>query len=148
MLEGGKIEVESGSETLRVPYPKGVKDGHRVRLKGKGDTDSLGRHGDLFITFRVREHPKFKRDENDVHIDLGIQMMEAVLGTDKTVRDPYRKTIKLKIAAGVQPGEILRVKGHGIQTDNGTGDLLVHVGVSHSDRPHRCPKRNAQAGRW
>jgi len=130
MLEGGKIEVESGTETLRVSYPKGVKDGHRVRLKGKGDTDSLGRRGDLFIKFRVREHAKFRRDGNDVHIDLNIQMMDAVLGTEKTVRDPYRKTIKLKITAGVQPGEILRVKGHGIQTENETGDLLVHVGVS------------------
>jgi curved DNA-binding protein len=129
MLEGGKVEAKIGDETLRIPFPKGVRDGYKVRLRGKGDSDQSGRRGDLLITFRIREQVRFRREEEDVHTDAKVSMMEAIFGTECSVRDPYGKTIKLKVPAGVQPGEILRVRKHGIETDEKKGDLLVHVVV-------------------
>jgi molecular chaperone DnaJ/curved DNA-binding protein len=129
MLGGGKVRIEVEGRTLQVPFPKGVRDGYRLRLKGKGATGPRGERGDLYVTFRITDHPDFARDGNDVHAVTTISAMQAILGTERTLTDPYGKTIRLKIRAGVQPGEVLRVRGHGIETDEETGNLLVHVQV-------------------
>ncbi len=129
MLTGGKVRIEVGGKKIQVPFPKGVHDGYRVRVPGKGRVGPDGRPGDLYVTFRVTEHHDFERTGNDIHTRVSISAMDAILGVYRSVNSPYGKKIKLRLPAGVQPGEVLRVRGQGIETEKGKGNLLVHVQV-------------------
>jgi len=129
MLAGGKIEFDHQGEKIRVSIPKGIQDGFRIRVKGKGKTASNGRSGDLYITIRVDEAPGIWREGNDLHTEAPIGMFEAVFGSDGKIKLPLGQQINVKIPAGVQPGEVLRVKGKGVETESETGSLFVHVRV-------------------
>ncbi len=129
MLQGGKIRIKIDGKTIQVPFPKGVRDGYRVRVRGKGRINTDGSHGDLYVTFRVNEHHNFIREGNDLHTRVAVSAMQAILGVERNISDPYGKKIRLRLPSGVQPSEILRVRGHGIETERETGNLLVHVQV-------------------
>jgi DnaJ-class molecular chaperone len=129
MLAGGKIEFDHQGEKIRVSIPKGIEDGFRIRVKGKGTQASNGRHGNLYITIRVDEAPGIWREGNDLHTEAPIGMFEAVFGSDGKIKLPLGQQISVKIPAGVQPGEVLRVKGKGVATETETGSLFVHVRV-------------------
>jgi len=129
MLQGGKIRIKIEGKTIQVPFPQGVRDGYRVRIRGKGRIIADGGRGDLYVTFRVNEHHNFLREGNDLHTRVAVSAMEAILGVDRSITNPYGKKIKLQLPSGVQPDEILRVRGHGIETEREKGNLLVHVQV-------------------
>ena len=133
MLEGGRIRIDLDGKKFQVPFPKGVRDGYRVRVRGQGAPGSGGQRGDLYVTFRVADHSDFIREGNDVHANVNVPALEAILGTEKDVVDPYGKKIRLHLRAGIQPGEILRVRGHGIETEREKGNLLVHVALTVPD---------------
>jgi DnaJ-class molecular chaperone len=129
MLAGGKIEFTHQGEKIRVPIPKGIEDGFKIRIKGKGKQAANGRRGNLYVTVRVDEAPGIWREGIDLHTEAPIGMFEAVFGSDGNIKMPLGQHIKVKIPAGVQPGEVLRVRGRGIETDAGTGNLFVHIRV-------------------
>lgn len=132
-LEGGRREfrVPSG-ETVRIKVPKGVRDGFKIKLAGKGDPAPGGRgaNGDLFVTFRVTPHGRFSRDGDDLEITESISAIEAMLGTTREVTTADGKTVRLKVKPGTQPGTRLRVKGQGVETEKGRGDLYVVFNVT------------------
>ncbi len=129
-LKGGKTEVTlPGGEKVRITVPKGVADGTRVRLRGKGQPGG-GRRGDLYLTFEVRPDARFRREGNDLVTTATINVAEALLGTTRAITTAYGKTIKVTIPRGTQPGERLRLKGQGVQTDADAGALLVEVEVT------------------
>lgn len=128
-LAGGKKEVKLPSnERIRITVPKGVHDGFRIRLRGRGE-NGLGGRGDLYVTFRVAPSPRFERKGDDLSVIETINVFEAMLGTTREVETAYGKKIKLNIPAGTQPGDRLRVKNHGVETDKRRGDLYVEVRV-------------------
>ncbi|WP_251931173.1 DnaJ C-terminal domain-containing protein [Salinibacter ruber] len=130
-LEGGRKQVELPSgESIRLKIPKGVRDGFKIRLKGRGQPGPTGQRGDLYVTFEVGDHPHFDRKGDDVHRTETIGMFEAVFGTDIRVPTPYGQHLKLSVPAGTQPGEKLRLKGQGVKTDDGAGDLYVEIDVN------------------
>ncbi|WP_251954866.1 J domain-containing protein [Salinibacter ruber] len=130
-LEGGRKQVELPSgESIRLKIPKGVRDGFKIRLKGRGQPAPMGQRGDLYVTFEVGDHPHFDRKGDDVHRTETIGMFEAVFGTDIRVPTPYGQHLKLSVPAGTQPGEKLRLKGQGVKTDDGAGDLYVEIDVN------------------
>ncbi len=130
-LEGGRKQVELPSgESIRLKIPKGVRDGFKIRLKGRGQPAPTGQRGDLYVTFEVGDHPHFDRKGDDVHRTEAIGMFEAVFGTDIRVPTPYGQHLKLSVPAGTQPGEKLRLKGQGVKTDDGAGDLYVEIDVN------------------
>lgn len=129
-LRGGKTEVKlPDGATVRIDIPKGVSTGFKIRLKERGAEGPGGQRGDLYVTFRVAEHPKFKRDDNDLLTPVEINPFEAMFGVKRTVRTPYGKQIKVSIPKGSQPGERLRLRGQGIVTQQETGDLFVEIVV-------------------
>lgn len=129
-LLGGKREVTlPGGETVRITVPKGVEDSMRVRLRGRGDQGPGGR-GDLYITFAVRPSVRFKREGRNLVTNEKINVAEAILGTIRVITNAYGKQIRLNVPAGTQPGERLRLRGQGVQTDDGAGDLFVEIRVS------------------
>lgn len=132
-LEGGKQEIRTSSgEAVRITIPKGVRDGFKIKLSGRGDPAPGGRGapGDLYLTFRVSSTPRFTRDGDDLTMVETISAIEAMTGATREVQTAYGKTVRLKIKPGTQPGARLRVKGQGIETASARGDLYVRLDVS------------------
>lgn len=129
-LRGGRKQVRlPGGETIRLKIPKGVRNGTKIRLRGKGQAGPTGERGDLYVTFKVGDHARFRRKGDDVYLTETVDAFEAMLGTERRIPTPYGQNVKLTIPAGTQPGEKLRLKGQGVRSDDGTGDLYVEVDV-------------------
>lgn len=119
---------QGGRITARIPA--GVKDGQTIRLRGKGMQSDTGMPaGDLLIKIAVSPHPVFARDGNNVTMDVPVTFAEAALGGTVSVPTLEGKPVKVKIAAGTPSGRVLRLKGRGIATKTGTGDLLAKVQI-------------------
>lgn len=130
-LRGGKTEVTlPDGETVRINIPKGVRSGFKIRLRGRGKSGPRGQRGDLYVTFEVQDHPRFRREGDNIYVTETVNAAEAMLGTTRHVPTPYGQHIKLDIPPGTQPGEKLRVRGQGVETEDGRGDLYVEVEVS------------------
>lgn len=129
-LLGGKTEVTlPDGDTVRIDIPKGVSSGLKIRLKGRGAEGPKGQRGDLYVTFQVAPHPRFKRDGVDLLTTVEVNPFQAMLGTKRSVRSPYGKQIKVTIPQGSQPGDRLRLRGQGVATDEDRGDLYVEIAV-------------------
>ena len=129
-LQGGRKQVELPTgESVRLNIPRGVRNGYKIRLRGRGQAGPTGERGDLYVTFEVGDHPRFRRKGDDIHLTETIDVFEALLGTERRIPTPYGQRIKLSIPAGTQPGEKLRLRGQGVKTDDGQGDLYVEIDV-------------------
>ena len=119
------------SETMRVNIPPGAEAGKRIRLRGKGEAGVRGGPpGDLYIVPRIRPHPILTRSGRDLSMDLPITVGEAVRGASIEVPTPVG-IVKVKIPAGAQSGQRLRVKGKGVPAHGreSAGDLYLHLMV-------------------
>jgi molecular chaperone DnaJ len=108
-----------------------VTDGQKLRLRGKGEpSPDGGEAGDLVLTVRVEKHPVFERDGLNLKVNVPVTFVEAALGA--TIEAPVLggETVRLKVAPGTSSGRVLRVKGRGVATAKGTGDLLVRLDVA------------------
>jgi molecular chaperone DnaJ len=115
--------------SLKVRIPSGVADGSRLRLTGEGDAGDEGMApGDLYVITRVRRHPFFEREGNDLACEIPVSFTQAALGARIEI-PTLEGTEIVKIPAGTQSGEIIRLKGHGVQDVAGRrkGDLFVKV---------------------
>lgn len=120
---------DGGTITTRIPA--GVKDGQRIRLRGKGMPAPMqgGEAGDMYLTVTVRPHPVFGREGKHLTVDLPVTFAEAALGATVQVPTLDGTTVKVKVAPGTPSGRVLRVKGRGVQAKDGAGDLLAKVQV-------------------
>jgi molecular chaperone DnaJ len=124
------LQMSDGRE-VKVKIPAGVSDGQKIRLKGKGQpSPDGGEPGDLVITVSVRPHPVFERDGLNLRVDVPVTFPEAALGATIEVPTLEGDTVRLKVAPGTPAGRVLRVKGRGVTTPKGTGDLLAEVVVA------------------
>lgn len=120
--------VDGASITTRIPA--GVKDGQKIRLRGKGESGDPGAaKGDLILTVTVEPHPVFGRDGLDLTLDLPVTYAEAALGATVEVPTLEGRAVKVKVAPGSPAGRVLRVKGRGIVTKDRTGDLRAKLVV-------------------
>lgn len=119
------------SRTLQARIPAGVKDGQRIRLKGKGAPgEGGGPAGDLFVNVRVAAHPLFGRKGDHLTLTAPVSFDEAALGAEITVPTLDGAPVTLRIAPGTPTGRVLRVRGRGAPGKGGVrGDLLVTVEV-------------------
>jgi len=124
------LRTASGSRiTARIPV--GVKDGQKIRLRGKGNPGDQGAPaGDLMLTVQVGPHPVFGRDGDNLTVELPVTFAEVALGATVSVPTLSGDPVKVRIAAGTPNGRVLRVKGRGIAAKSHTGDLLVTVSVA------------------
>ena len=128
----------SDGRQVTTRIPAGVKDGQRIRLRGKGAPGDPGApEGDLFITVTVEPDPVFGRAGNDLTITVPVTFAEAALGA--TIEVPTLEsvngraevgTVRVKVPAGTPSGRTLRVKGRGVRIGNTVGDLRVIVQVA------------------
>ncbi len=129
------LELESpgngGLRRLTVKVPAGVRDGQRIRLGGQGAPGaSGGPAGDLYLVVRVKEHPFFKRDGDDIRAELPVTLAEAVLGAEVMV-PTLKGRVTLRIPPETQNGRVIRLAGQGMRrlSGSGFGDMYVTVKV-------------------
>ena len=124
----GKVRTHKVKE---VKIPAGVDTGNRLRLAGAGEAGiNGGPNGDVYIEFRVKEHPLYERDGNDIYLELPITITDAVLGAKRDVPTLYG-TVKLAIPAGSSSGDKHRLKGKGIEDvqTGRKGDMYVVLDI-------------------
>lgn len=119
---------EPSGEQIDVRIPAGIRDGQKVRVKGKGQPGQAG-PGDLMVTVNVKEHALFKRDGDNIRVHVPVSFPEAVLGAQIEVPTLTGEMVKMRVPTGTPSGRTLRLKGRGVKTSKATGDLLVIVDV-------------------
>lgn len=131
-IRGETIKLQAaGGNPITVKIPAGVSDGQKIKLKGKGEpSPNGGPPGDLVLTVTVRKHPVFERDGLNLRVRVPVTFTEAALGATIEVPTLGGDPVKLKVAPGTPSGRILRVKGRGVTSSKGTGDLLAEVEVA------------------
>ncbi|MCU1542856.1 MAG: hypothetical protein JWM50_721 [Microbacteriaceae bacterium] len=131
-IRGETIKLQpAGGSPMNVKVPAGVSDGQKIRLKGKGEpSPDGGEPGDLVLTVTVRTHPVFERDGLNLRVDVPVTFVEATLGATIEVPTLGGEPVRLRVAPGTPSGRVLRVKGRGVTTSKGVGDLLATVQVA------------------
>ncbi len=118
------------SKRLSVTIPKGVDDGTRIRLSGKGEAGSRGgSSGDLYLFINVHSHDLFKRSDENLFFECPVSIADAALGTSIEIPTIDGGKAKIKIPAGTQSGKQFRLRGKGMPYMRGSdfGDLYVQV---------------------
>ena len=118
------------SKKLSVTIPKGVDDGTRIRLAGKGEAGSRsGASGDLYLFINVHSHDFFKRSDENLFFECPISIADAALGTSLEIPTIDGGKAKIKIPDGTQSGKQFRLKGKGMpyMRGSGNGDLYVQI---------------------
>jgi curved DNA-binding protein len=131
-LELSALEWDAGGGVQRVPHrvrtriPRGVTDGERLRVRGKGGRGvNGGPDGDLYLDIEVVAHPLYRVSGQDLYVDLPLAPWEAVLGTSVTIPTPGGP-VALKVPPGTRTGQQLRLSGRGMARGSGTpGDLYA-----------------------
>ena len=123
--------IVKGEEVIEVKIPAGVGNEMQLSVRGKGNAGAKGGiPGDLIVLVEEEEHPLLKRDGNNLHYELYVSFIDAVLGTSVEVPTIEGKA-RIKVEAGTQSGKLLRLRGKGLpDLDYGRkGDILVHTNV-------------------
>ena len=127
MLKPQRITLADG-KTIDLKLPKGIEEGSKIRLSGKGEQGVAG-PGDAIVTVSIATHPFFVRDGNDIRLNLPVTLSEAVLGAKVKVPTPEGPVI-LTVPKGASSGKVLRLKERGFTDRNGKrGDQLVTIEV-------------------
>ncbi len=132
----GRVE---GQQTIQVKVPPGIEEGARLRVTGEGEAGVAGGPpGDLYVVMVMREHSLFRREGTDLHLEVPVAFVQAVLGGEIDVPTLDGK-VKLSIPEGTQSGRVLRLRGKGLpplqprldpaQLKKMRGDLYVKVFV-------------------
>jgi molecular chaperone DnaJ len=123
--------VRRTSEPVHVQIPAGVETGMQLRVPEEGSAGPFGGpRGDLVVSTRVREHPFFQRKGDSVHCELPVSVWEALRGARVHVPTPRGQAV-LVVPPGTAPGQVFRLRGHGLPrlAGDSTGDLYVTVRV-------------------
>lgn len=119
--------VRRKQDQITVSIPAGIESGETLRVTSRGEAIASGQAGDLYIKIHVHPHPLFRKEGVNLVCDIKVKLSDALLGADYPL-ETLDGNIVLKIPEGVTHGEILRVKGKGVQNERGKrGDLLVRV---------------------
>jgi molecular chaperone DnaJ len=122
--------VEKRARQVKARIPAGVNDGQTIRLKGRGGPGfNGGPPGDLLVDIRVTPDPHFGRSGLDLTVRVTIDFWQAALGDVIGVPTLRGPDVVLRVKSGTQPGSRHRVRGKGISTPQGTGDLIVTIDV-------------------
>lgn len=146
-IAGGKKRIAfSDGRTLDVTIPKGATDGQTLRLRGQGSPGRAG-PGDALIELAIRPHPIYRREGDNLVMDLPVSVPDAVLGGKVEAPTPDGP-VSLSIPAGANSGSTLRLKGKGMPGAAGRrGDLMARLVVTLPDHPDAELQRFAETWR-
>lgn len=131
-VQGETISLQGeDGKPFKVKIPAGVADGQKIRLRGRGrPSPDGGENGDIVVQIAVRPHPVFTRDGLNLRVVVPVTFTEATLGATIEVPTLGGDVVKLRVAPGTPSGRVLRVKGRGVATSKGKGDLLAELQVA------------------
>src|SRR5690625_901573 len=130
-VEGATVQLTTNGRSMNVKIPAGVSDGQKIRLRGKGQPGrGGGEPGDMIVTVHVEPHPVFSLEGRNLRVTVPVTFAEAALGATIDVPTLSGDTVRVRVPAGTPSGRTLRVKGRGVDTPKGTGDLLVTIQVA------------------
>ena len=135
-IQGGRKRIAfSDGRTIDVNIPKGAIDGQMLRLKGQGAPGRAG-PGDALIELTFKPHPVFRREGDNLIMDLPVSVPDAVLGAKVEAQTPDGP-VSLTVPAGANGGQTLRLKGRGLPTGraNTRGDLLAKIQIVLPEAP-------------
>lgn len=142
-LKPQRIALADG-KTIDLKLPQGLEDGTKIRLAGKGEEGPGGR-GDALVTIEIEPHRFFRREGNNIRLDLPVTLKEAVLGGKVKVPTP-EGPVMLTVPKGTTSGKVLRLKGRGFTGKDGKrGDQLINVEI---DVPSSDPDLQKFAEGW
>ena len=121
---------------VSISVPPGIDDGQMIRLSGMGETLDGGLPGDLYVKVHVRRHPYLRKDGYNLAMDLRVLLSDSLLGAEKKIAT-LDGEITLKVPSGTKHGTILRVKGRGVPSERGRGDLYIRILI---DIPEKLSK--------
>lgn len=127
-----RISLDSGNgiETMDITIPKGIESGQKLRLKGKGALNPMtGQRGDLFCKIVVDPHKRFKQNGKDLNLEMGVPLLDMILGGKVRITTLDNSTFDLKVPKLSKNNSLLRIKGKGIPGIKGStdGNLMVRL---------------------
>lgn len=130
--------ITHGQQEISVKIPPGINNGEMIRLTGMGEAIKGGKSGDLYVKVHVGSHNVFKKDGQNLLMDLKIKTSTAILGGEVPVKI-FDESIMVFVPPGINHGSVLRVKGKGVMHDRGNkrGDLLITIQI---DIPQKLSK--------
>lgn len=130
---GKGYDEERGNVTIKIP--KGIDDGNRLRVSGKGNIGKKGSRGDLYVTFSVKPDKHFQRDGNDVYIAIPVFFTQAVAGDSLTIPS-LTGELELKLDIGTKDKQHFMFKGEGIDDvhGHGKGNLIAQVNITYPNK--------------
>lgn len=142
---GTTVKLRRGNgQTTTVRVPKGVKDEQRLKVSGKGHSGPGG-NGDLIVTIKVKDHPFFSRDGQNVAVTVPVTVGEAALGATLEVPTLDGNHVNVKIPAGTSSGRRFRVKDKGFTSGSTTGNMIVTVDIELPESLNAEAKNAAEA---
>ena len=148
-VAGTTVELTADGRTMKVRIPAGVRDGQKIRLRGKGRAGlNGGENGDMVVTIAIKKHPVYSVDPVDganLRMDLPVTLREAALGATVEVPLLDGGTSKIKIKPGTPSGTVMRLRGKGATTRKKTGDLLVTIQVAVPKKLSKAAKEALEA---
>lgn len=148
-VAGTTVELTADGRTMKVRIPAGVRDGQKIRLRGKGRAGlNGGENGDMVVTIAIKKHPVYSVDPVDganLRMDLPVTLREAALGATVEVPLLDGGTSKIKIKPGTSSGTVMRLRGKGATTGKKTGDLLVTIQVAVPKKLSKAAKQALEA---
>jgi len=128
-------------EEFKIKIPAGINNGEMIRLTGAGEAIIGGNPGDLYIKVHVTPHKEFKKQGNDLIMDLGVKLSDALLGSEYSIETLDGK-LKVKIPKGITHGEILRIKDKGVPiSERRRGNLLITLNIKLPNKLSRKAKK-------
>ncbi len=138
----GTGSIRSKKE-IEVSIPEGIDTGYQLRISGKGSSGTNGGpNGDIYLEFKVKEHPLFKRDDEDIYLTVPLTISEAILGCKKEIPTISGNVI-VEVKPGTQSGEKVKLKGKGVKKVNsiGKGNMYIIYNVVIPDKLNLTQKK-------
>tara|TARA_Y100001968_G_C19321408_1_gene699461 strand:+ start:228 stop:1181 length:954 start_codon:yes stop_codon:yes gene_type:complete len=126
---GGERTLLINNERVKIKIPRQIKSGSKLRVKGKGNIQpGTGKRGDLYLEVNVQSHPVWKIEGEHIYADLPLSIDELILGTKILVLTPDGEAT-INIPQGMRPDQNIRLKGKGLPSKNGYGDLIFTLKI-------------------
>ena len=121
--------VKKQDEEININIPAGINSGEMIRMNGLGEAIRGGAAGDLYIKMKIKKHPVFTRDGLNLDMDLSIKLTDALLGMTYKLKTLEGDILDVKIPEGINHNELLRVRGKGVPSLKGRGDIILRIQV-------------------
>jgi molecular chaperone DnaJ len=125
---------------IELNIPSGINNGEMLKMQGAGEDIQGGPSGDLYIKVRVISHSIYKRDGLNLTMDLSIKLTDALLGMTYNLKTLEGQNMEIKIPEGINHNEQLRVRGKGVPSSRGRGDIILRIQIKMPSKLSRKEK--------